>query len=156
MSAVVFFLTAMNGTLIKVALDALDRAAKALGREPQEAEHLVTGRRGEELAYFHLRKLGYTIVARNYRSPRHRGEIDMIGWDGNVLCVIEVKTRSTREVMPAEGAVDRGKQGDLCVVAREYLRRLPAETGVRGDVVSVYVDCDPPQIELFKNAFPVR
>jgi putative endonuclease len=146
----------MSGTLIKVALDALDKAAKALGREPHDAAHLVTGRRGEELAYFHLRKLGYTIVARNYRTPRHRGEIDMIGWDGDVLCVIEVKTRSTREVAPAQVAVDREKQGDLRVVAREYLRRAPVETTVRGDVVSVYVDADPPEIELFKNAFSVR
>src|SRR5512142_2565386 len=113
----------MSGTLVKAALDVLDRAAKALGREPHEAAHLATGRRGEELAYFHLRKLGYTIVARNYRTPRHRGEIDMIGWDGDVLCVIEVKTRSTRDVAPPEAAVDRQKQGDLCVVAREYLRR---------------------------------
>lgn len=146
----------MNGTLVKVALDALDRAARMLGREPGEAAHIATGRRGEELAYFHVRKLGYTLVARNYRSPRHRGEIDLIGWDGDVLCVIEVKTRSTREVMPAEAAVDRTKQGDLRVVAREYLRRVPAETTVRGDVVSVYTDADPPEIELFKNAFPVR
>jgi putative endonuclease len=146
----------MNGTLIKVALDALDKAAKALGRELPEAEHLSTGRRGEEIAYFHLRKLGYTIVARNYRTPRHRGEIDLIGWDGDVLCVIEVKTRSTREVATPEAAVDRAKQGDLRVVAREYLRRMPTETSVRGDVVSVHTDADPPQIELFKNAFPVR
>ena len=146
----------MSGTLVKVALDALDKAAKSLGREPQEAQHLATGRRGEELAYFHLRKVGYTIVARNYRTPRHRGEIDLIGWDGEVLCVIEVKTRSTRDVAAPEAAVDREKQGDLCVVAREYLRRLPVETTIRGDVVSVYVDADPPQIDLFKNAFPVR
>ena len=146
----------MNGTLVKVALDALDKAARALGREPQEAGHLATGRRGEELAYFYLRKVGYIMVARNYRTPRHRGEIDLIGWDGDVLCVIEVKTRSTRDVAPPEAAVDREKQGDLCVVAREYVRRLPAETVIRGDVVSVYLDADPPQIELFKNAFPVR
>ena len=146
----------MNETLVKVALDALDRAAKALGREPHEPEHLVTGRKGEEAAYFYLRKLGYTMVARNYRSPRHRGEIDLIGWDGDVLCVIEVKTRGARGIAPAEAAVDRAKQDELCLVAREYLRALPAETTVRGDVVSVYLDADPPEIELFKNAFPVR
>ncbi len=146
----------MSGTLIKVALDALDKATKALGREPQEAAHIATGRRGEELAYFHLRKLGYTMVARNYRSPRHRGEIDLIGWDGDELCVIEVKTRSTRAVAPAEAAVDRAKEDELRLVAREYLRAVPAETTVRGDVVSVYTDAEPPEINLFKNAFRVR
>jgi putative endonuclease len=146
----------MNGTLVKVALDALDKAARTLGRERAEPEHLVTGHRGEELAYFHLRKLGYTMVARNYRTPRHRGEIDLIGWDGDVLCVIEVKTRSAHGIAPAEAAVDRAKRDELCLVAREYVRAVPAETTVRGDVVSVYVDADPPEIELFKNAFSVR
>jgi putative endonuclease len=146
----------MNATLVKVALDTLDRAAKVLGREPREPEHLVTGRKGEEAAYFCLRKLGYTIVSRNYRSPRHRGEIDLIGWDGEVLCVIEVKTRGARGIAPAEAAVDRAKRDELCAVAREYLRAVPVETTVRGDVVSVYVDADPPEIELFKNAFSVR
>ncbi len=145
-----------SGTLIKVALDALDKAARAVGRLPDEAGHIATGRKGEEAAYFHLRRLGYTLVARNYRSPRQRGEIDLIGWDGDVLCVVEVKTRSTRAVAPAEAAVDRDKQEELRAVAREYLRGVPAETIVRGDIVSVYADADPPQIELFKNAFPVR
>ena len=45
------------------------------------AEHLRTGRRGEEDAYFYLRRNGYIIVARNFRSPNRRGEIDLIGWN---------------------------------------------------------------------------
>jgi hypothetical protein len=39
-------------------------------------KHQRTGSHGEEDAYFHLRKLGVVIVARNFRSPRFRGEID--------------------------------------------------------------------------------
>jgi putative endonuclease len=57
--------------------------------------HQQTGRRGEEAAYFFLRKLGYVMVARNYRTPRRRGEIDLIGWDDDVLCFVEVKTRTS-------------------------------------------------------------
>jgi hypothetical protein len=41
---------------------------------PTGPEHQRTGRRGEEDAYFYLRKLGYIMVARNYRSPRRHGE----------------------------------------------------------------------------------
>ena len=48
-------------------------------------EHQRTGRRGEEDAYFYLRKLGYVMVARNYRSPRRHGEIDIIARDGDTL-----------------------------------------------------------------------
>lgn len=135
----------------------LDRISQRVLTPEQEAEHLRTGRRGEEAAYFYLRKLGYVMVARNFRSPRHRGEIDLIGWDGEILCFIEVKTRSSHEVKPAEAAVDRGKRRELAAVASDYLRRLPPSCQWRFDVVSVYYDrqSSRPLIELFRNAFSV-
>jgi len=77
-------------------------AERTLAADPRPA-HQRIGQRGEEEAYFHLRKLGYVMVARNFRSPRRRGEIDLIGWDKDVLCFIEVKTRTTRDVKPADG-----------------------------------------------------
>jgi putative endonuclease len=116
--------------------------------------HLRLGVRGEEDAYFHLRKKGYVIVSRNFRSPRHRGEIDLIGWEKDVLCFIEVKTRTSRDVKSAEAAVDRHKRREVAQVARDYLRRLPTSCQWRFDVVSVYYDSrNPhPQIEVFRNA----
>jgi putative endonuclease len=113
-----------------------------------------TGTRGEEDTYFHLRKLGYAMVARNYRSPRRRGEIDLIGWDGDVLCFIEVKTRTSRDVKPAEAAVDRHKRREIAEVAREYLKGMPPSCQWRFDIVSVYYGypAAPPQIEVFPNA----
>ncbi len=97
------------------------------------------------------------MVARNYRSPRRRGEIDPIGWERDVLCFIEVKTRTTREVKPAEAAVDHDKQHELRGVSREYLRHLRGAPTWRFDVVSVCYDerSGRPDMELFKNAFPV-
>lgn len=116
--------------------------------------HQRIGRRGEEEAYFHLRKLGYEIVARNFRSSRCRGEIDLIGWEADVLCFIEVKTRTSRDVKPPEAAVDRHKRRELAAVAREYLRHLPPSCQWRIDIVSVYYDrfTSRPQIEVFRNA----
>ena len=147
----------MSGRLTRLAVRALDGAAKLALRPPAGAAHLETGRRGEEEAYFHLRRLGYVMVARNYRSPRHHGEVDLIGWDGDVLCFVEVKTRTSRDFMPAEAAVDAEKQHDLRRMAREYLRRVAGAPTVRFDVVSVYLDdaAGAPDIALFKNAFPV-
>jgi len=112
------------------------------------------GRRGEEEAYFHLRKLGYTMVERNFRSPRCHGEIDLIGWEGDVLCFIEVKTRTSHEVKPAEAAVDRHKRREVAEVVREYLRRLPPSCQWRFDIVSVYYDrlTPRPHVEVFRNA----
>jgi putative endonuclease len=119
--------------------------------------HQVTGRRGEDDAYFYLKKRGYVMVARNFRSPRRRGEIDLIFWDKDVLCFIEVKTRTTRDVKPAEAAVGCGKRRGLAAMAHEYLRRQPPSCQWRFDVVSVYYDrqFSQPQFELFQNVLLV-
>src|ERR1700735_5357451 len=112
-----------SGLPTQVVLRALDWVAEGTLPPEKIAEHHRTGRRGEEAAYFHLRKLGYTMVARNFRSPRCRGEIDLIGWEKDVLCFVEVKTRSTRDVKTGEAAVDRHKGREIAAGEREYLRR---------------------------------
>jgi len=134
----------------------MDQAAKLVRQPPEQAPHLLTGRRGEEEAYFYLRRMGYVIVARNYRSRRRPSEIDLVGWDGGVLCFIEVKTRTTREVKPAEAAVDVEKQRDLRGMARDYLRRVTGSPAHRFDILSIYIfDGADAEFTLFKNAFPV-
>jgi putative endonuclease len=98
------------GRLTQATIRALDwLAARTLSPEDMPA-HQRTGRPGEGDAYFYLRRRGYTIIARNYRSPHNRSELDLVGWDRDVLCFIEVKTRTTHDVKPAEAAVDRHKQ----------------------------------------------
>lgn len=146
-----------SGRLTHATIHALDWLAEHTLAPNKAPEHQRTGRRGEEAAYFYLRRRGYVMVARNFRSPRRRGEIDLIGWDKDVLCFIEVKTRTTRDVKPAEAAVDRDKQRALAAVAGEYLRHLPPSCQWRFDVASVYYDTQSsqPLIELFQNAFPV-
>jgi putative endonuclease len=122
------------GRLTKLAVRSLDAlAALAPGAQGAKAEpaHLSTGRRGEDEAYFYLRRLGYVMVARNWRSPRRRGEIDLVGWDADVLCFVEVKTRTSRGVKPAEAAVDGDKQREICAVARDYLRRFESSASGR-------------------------
>ena len=135
-------------------LRGLDWLSDRLVGSNKQPQHLRTGRRGEEEAYFHLRKLGYIVVARNFRSPRCHGEIDLIGWHKDVLCFIEVKTRTSREVKPPQAAVDYHKRREVAEVAREYLRKLPPKCQWRFDIVSVYYESltSRPQIEVFQNA----
>ena len=149
----------MKSTITHLVLRAADALSRARGESnPEEQpEHLRRGRQGEEAAYFYLREQGYVMVARNFRSPRHRGEIDLIGWDGEILCFIEVKTRREKGIVPAEMAVDGAKRGLLRITARDYWRREKARPVVRFDVVSVYFHNEnaAAEITLFKNAFPM-
>jgi putative endonuclease len=143
----------VSGRLTYAAIRILDWiSAKTLPRE-NVSDHLRTGRRGEEDAYFYLRRRGCIMVARNFRTPNRRGEIDLIGWHEDVLCFVEVKTRTTYDVKPAEAAVDRDKRHELLAVAREYLRHLADSRQWRLEVISVYYDqqSSRPQIELFQN-----
>ncbi|HWR37358.1 MAG TPA: YraN family protein [Clostridia bacterium] len=143
-------------SVTQFAIRMLDRLTAALPKRESDTlpKHLIVGQRGEEAAYFWLRQHGYTIVARNWRSPHARGELDLIGWEEGELCFIEVKTRSSKGIVPAEMAVTRDKQYELIGMARLYMRRMPRETVSRFDVVSVYLceDCDP-EIQLIRNAF---
>ena|ERR1700683_1226192 len=144
-----------SGQATRAVLRVLDWLAELTLPAVKLAAHYKTGRRGEEAAYFHLRRLGYTMVARNFRTPRCRGEIDLIGWDADILCFVEVKTRTTRDVKPGEAAVDRHKRRQIAAVIREYLRRFPPSCQWRFDVVSVYYPeskASQPQIEVFRNS----
>src|SRR5207253_3842040 len=124
----------LSGRLTHATIRALDwLAGKTLPGSTGPA-HQRIGRHGEEDSYFHLRRNGYVMVARNFRSPRRRGEIDLIGWEGDILCFIEDKTRTTREVKPAESAVDEAKQREIGAVADEYIRRVAGSPTWRFDV----------------------
>ncbi|SRR6266496_6201607 len=142
------------GRITQGAIRGLDWLSDRALPQEQLPQHLRIGVRGEEDAYFHLRTQGYAMVARNFRSPRCRGEIDLIGWDKDVLCFVEVKTRTSRHVKPPEAAVDRHKRRELVLVIREYLRRAPPMCQWRFDIVSVYYDGrnSRPQFEMFRNA----
>jgi len=133
--------------------------ARRRGLDPKP-EHLLTGERGEDHAFFHLRSLGYTIVARRWVSARVRGDLDMVGWDGDTVVVFEVKTRTARDLFPAEVAVNPAKQRQLRKLTAAWLAQLPKRHGgrvpVRFDVLSVYLVADEPEFEHIADAFPYR
>ncbi|MBI3679529.1 MAG: YraN family protein [Acidobacteria bacterium] len=111
------------------------------------------GRRGEDLAHRLLRREGYTIVARNYRTRGGTGEVDLIGWDGDALAFVEVKTRRSAEYGLPDRAVDQEKRRKLVLAAREYVRRagVPWEKA-RFDVVNVLAE-GKPVVTVVKDAF---
>jgi putative endonuclease len=136
-------------------LAGLDKLARRRGKAVQPA-HLATGIAGEDAAYFYLRRKGYTIVARRWSAGNLPGDLDLIAWQSELLCFIEVKTRTARDESPAEIAVDEHKRSVLRRLARAYLRQLPGEKmpQVRFDMVSVYLVADrATEIAHFEDAF---
>ena len=111
------------------------------------------GRLGEDLACRELRRRGYAILARRFRT--RYGEIDVIARDGATLVFIEVKTRRTDAFGGATAAVNSAKQRRLVNMARSYLLGLggPAPP-CRFDVVGVTAGPGrPPVLEVVRDAF---
>jgi putative endonuclease len=121
-----------------------------------------TGIRGETYAYWYLRRHGYVLVAKNYRSPGIKGEIDMVGYDGDVLAFVEVKTRaaparpdpSKPQARPEE-AVNWEKRQNLTRMARQFLRARRIESAeCRFDVMAIENRAGKrPEVRLHKGAF---
>ena len=112
------------------------------------------GRRAEDLAAAHLKKLGYRIVGRRERVLR--GDIDIVAVDGRTVVFVEVRSRSdTRHGHPAE-TVGRVKQRRVAELATAYIRRHGLQDcQVRIDVVTVTFGDGGggPVVEHFENAF---
>jgi putative endonuclease len=118
--------------------------------------HLTTGIEGESAAFFYLRRKGYTVVAQRWSSGLLRGDLDLIAWQGELLCFVEVKTRTAHDLAAAEVAVDSNKRNTLRRLARHYMRQLPGSQtpAARFDILSVYlVPGQPRKFVHFEGAF---
>lgn len=114
--------------------------------------HLALGQQGENLAAEHLRGLGYSIVARNFRT--RMGEIDMIALDGDTLVFVEVKTRRSARFGTGAEAVTAHKQLKIGRMAQCYLA-LKGNPSVRCrfDVMDIRLGLENPSIRHLIDAF---
>jgi len=131
------------------------RSASCQSQPRGESESPDLGARGETLAYWYLRRAGYTVVARNWRGRSGGGELDLVGWEGPTLAFVEVKTRTSQAAGPPEEAVTPNKQQRVIKGAREYLRHLRRKPlSCRFDVVSVSLHpARGLEVRLIKDAF---
>ncbi len=95
------------------------------------------------------------MIAFGWRTGRAPGDLDLVAWEGDTVCFIEVKTRTTRDFASAEAAVDSEKRRSLRRLAGYYLRQFPSGTPSRFDILSVYLQSGrrKPEFELFRSAF---
>ena len=119
------------------------------------------GQLGEAYATAYLEQIGYRLVAANFTIPvgrNRRGavvtaEIDLVAYDRNTLCFIEVKTRASDWFAPPQVNVDLRKRRQITRAARAYRQMLGIkDEPYRYDVITVILSADStPQIELLRN-----
>ncbi len=122
----------------------------------QSAPHLELGAIGEACAAKHLRRCGYKILVKSFRSKS--GEIDLVARDGKILVFVEVKTRTSEQFGSPSYAVNDAKQRHITKVALDYLRLLGnPHIHFRFDIVEVILSEEgrriPDKIRVFQNAF---
>ena len=121
----------------------------------------LVGERGENLAAEFLIRRGFRLVCSNFKVPIGRntrsaivtGEIDLIAFDEEILCFIEVKTRSSDNFASPLDAINLRKQRQIIRTAKVYRKIFNlSEIRFRYDAVSIVLRQNKrPEIEIFKN-----
>ncbi len=113
---------------------------------------MATGNYGERVAAAFLRRHGYKVLTRNYKTDS--GEIDLVCRHDDILVFVEVKTRAHKVVRPAE-AIDARKEEALRNTARRYLSLLDRDDITwRFDAVEVQLTTgEIPACTLLPNYF---
>lgn len=115
------------------------------------AQHNNLGKVGEEIAEKHLIKKGYKILEKNWYHGRN--EIDIIAMDGEILVVVEVKTRTSEYFGEPELNVTTAKQKTIVKAAEEYIYEKDFRGETRFDVVGILLDKGKMQINHIIDAF---
>lgn len=109
------------------------------------------GAHWEHVAAGFLARLGWEIVARNWRCPE--GELDIVARDGEELVFVEVRARSDRAGYRAEETIGRRKIGRLAVAASRYVDESEWEGPCRFDVVAIAIGDTGHDVRLLRDAF---
>lgn len=109
------------------------------------------GNKGEDIAADFLKKKGYKIIQRNYKTPL--GEADIIVKDNNTIVFVEVKARTSDAFGQPFEAVNYRKQEKFKKIALYYLKHNKSEMPVRFDVVSILSKKGNNEINHIMEAF---
>lgn len=113
------------------------------------------GRFAEDAACEYMESKGITIIDRNYRFMGN--EVDAVGYQGEEIVFIEVRSKKNAHFGYPEETVDKSKQKSIIQAAEAWLYEKRMEGArIRFDVIAVltsYTQDETPQIEHFRNAF---
>ena len=109
------------------------------------------GQCGEETAVKILKKHGYKIIERNYRT--RQGEIDIIARDGEYTCFVEVNFRKNDDFGDPGDFIDERKQQKIIKTAQYYaVKKGIYDTPMRFDAVLINAG-KKSKAEVIKDAF---
>ncbi len=122
----------------------------------KEKNHLYKGTFGEDKACKYLKKQGYKILERNFKTSF--AEIDIIAEKDGVYVFVEVKTRKLRTSIPASVSVNYYKQQKIIKAACCYMAKEKIKPRCRFDIAEVYADDKMKDftITYIENAFESR
>jgi putative endonuclease len=110
------------------------------------------GRAAEALAGAFLERKGLRVLARNHAT--RRGEVDLVCQDGEVLCFVEVRSRTSRAQGGPEATVDRRKARRVVAAATDWaVRNGGLDRAIRFDVLAVTFGPGGPRLDHFPGAF---
>ena len=105
------------------------------------------------MAEEYLTKKGYSICHRNWKLGHRDLDLTALSPDGDVLVIVEVKTRHDTDYVQPEEAVDWRKMRNLAAAANAYIQRYHVMCDVRFDIITVVGDGQEAQIEHIEDAF---
>ena len=123
----------------------------------KEKTAVSIGALGEEAAALALKKKGYKIIERNYRSKM--GEIDIIAKDGQYTCFVEVRLRKTNSFGSPADSINEGKRSRIIKTAQFYsVEKGISDTPMRFDAVLINAVASENalknvHLEIIKDAF---
>jgi len=115
------------------------------------ASHNDLGKKGETLAEEYLSRNGYQILVKNWRYLK--AEIDIIAKKEDTLAIVEVKTRSSVDIISPEAAVNEKKIKLLVSAANEYIIQHDLDVDTRFDIISIHKKGTKYNLNHIKDAF---
>ena len=119
-------------------------------------ERRGAGLAAEERACRHLEKEGFTVTARNYRSPG--GEIDIVARRDGLLVFVEVRSREDAAFGSPEETVGPRKRLRVASAARRYLAAASPDSWqeARFDVIAIEGSGEAAELRHYEAAFDAK
>jgi len=116
------------------------------------AAHNELGKKGEDIAFSHLRKKGYRVIERNWRFKNQ--EIDIIAKKDNLLIIVEVKTRSAAIYEEPRDSISDNKIRFIVNATEAYIMEHEIDEETQFDVIAIkWFGNEKFELEHIEDAF---